>query len=247
MNSLEAIRAEIAELKDERAGLAARVEQLPKEIEQLQARVEVLWAERCDIDSRLADVVVHVSALERAEAVLVEHSAPAAVEPDPVLLDAPDAPPERQLSLAPADGAPSDGARGRGPGRRHLLNPLHVYPHNVSAHPGGKPGRTAARLASDGEPYAVELARLLASPTWAERRDLVVMLIEDRGGEASGIELAADMADTLDCKLSTAQTISGRCLVALVHLGRVAYSGRKAEDARGALSSPIWKLEEPTS
>lgn len=263
MNSLDTIRAEIAELRDAIAGTNARREQIAPEIADHEHQIHLLLNERarCLVDSEAANI--QIRALERAEAVLIEHTAP---EPAPV-----DQEPEEQLPLAPepvpvsatrqrvrddlrdsararvecdgADRRPAGEAPDPQPSLRRNRprggDPLRVLSREGTTHVVSRAGTTRTFVEDGGYANRIDFENL--SATEAARAELVYGLLE--GGEASGMELRDALMDELGHDHpGTVQTIVGRSLAILYHQGRVETTGEKAPGSDGRLRSLIWRI-----
>lgn len=225
MKAKDHIEAEIRELGDEKTALVARAGQI-------KAELQALIRERTDNTTRCTEIDADLSALRRALATLQEHAKPKQ-DPEPVPRD-PVVARELQALTQPLPSAVR-------PRSGHAKDPLHVQPKKATL---GKvvSERTPSAFAYEGEAVLLDRDK---SPTVRERADLLIEAMRDHEGAMSQYAMADTMAELLDCKRQTAQTIVSQCVRVLAVEDRIIYTGQKAEAQPGGRhASPIWKINE---
>lgn len=225
MKAKDHIESEIRELGDEKTALVARAGQI-------EAELQSLIRERTDNITRCTEIDADLSALRRALATLQEHVKPKQ-EPEPIRPRNPEVARELQALTQPIPTA-----RPR-PG--HAKDPLHVQPKKATS---GKvvSERTPSAFAYEGEAVLLNRDK---SPTVRERADLLIEAMRENEGAMSQYAMADVMAELLDCKRQTAQTIVSQCVRVLAVEDRIIYTGQKAETHPGGrLVSPVWKINE---
>ncbi len=244
MKAQQYIQTEIRELGDEQAQLGARVEQI-------EAAVQTLIQERTDALTRTTAIDADLSALRRALATLQEHVPTTAVE----VIDADTTPAPTEVSPAPRALPPGTPHRRSHPdpvkaakkaaNREHVrcsINPLQVTPRNI---PEGRssPRSKPTQMVYEGE---ITLRRADLSPTVRERADLLLEVMDENEGTMSQYQMAVKMADLLNAKMPSAQSIVTQCLRVLAYHHEVVWTGQKvATRPGGRLASPVWKIATP--
>lgn len=226
MRSEDAIREEIADLRDAQARDTARLSQLLVEIEALRGEQE-------GIAVRAADTAQRLDALQRTLAVLEDH-APTTPEPAPE--------PEIEVEALPpaaVDSTPRPPSLGANPGR-YAKDPMKVLPKSgmrKRAGHGAGAKRTPLYEATD---LGIDLAKL--SPTDTARAQVIFEYIEAEG-TMSQADLAVAIGEWFECEPGTAASLVSRGLKVLLAQGRIVYTNEKAVTPSGRRDSPIWRIK----
>lgn len=234
MDALEGIRQEARELGDEKAALDARRSQIREELRELEERKESLWKETHAADARVSFIAKRSSALERAEAVLIEHQPEPAVEVDPVPVV-----PEPAAPVAPRE--PTDAQRELDEARKARRAVEQATQPKAPPHATGREVERVdkGRASAPRHSVAVDAPGRTWKPgqnTTAEACEMVVMLLEDNDGQLSQKSLVDQLIEMTGAKHGTASGWVSGALLYLRSEGKVRWTGDHQD------ASKIWAL-----
>lgn len=228
MKSNDAIKAEIAELEDERGSFAAYEAQLDKRLQEhkaalrkLQREIADTEQERDEVRQAAAAIPPQVAALRRALAVLEDH---APEEPEPVPA------PEIEVEADPPAAVDSEPTQADVDEAKDKANELRER-RTVEGRGGYKrqPGETRTPV-TEGEATPERMGKLRD-----EDVELVADILVDYG-PMSQLQIRLMLVELLGCPDGTATSITSRALLKLRVDERAQFTGDS--DDRG---SKIWQ------
>lgn len=235
MRSTQAIRDEIRELHERVATNAARGQQIETEIPDLQAKIASLHDERQQLDAASALATDEIHALERALAVLEDHTP----EPQPEPEIAPEPTPD-PVPPTPTDTDSVDEERAR---VRRELDEARKARHEAQATGAKQTVRERVERETHETPNTVRRApgQTRIPITEGEDRDgrtvlpddldLVREIVEEYA-PISQIKIAHLLVDLLAIKPGTAQAITSGALLKLRVAEVVSWTGEKDDGSR---------------
>jgi hypothetical protein len=249
MSYIDQIRQQTQEaitaLGDERAGLAARREQITKQIAEHEHQISQLRSESTLMLVRSEESMTEQRELERLLAQMQEHAPQeATTEPDdgptievPTHGPAPAKPhvmpgtrrkprPDRVKAAKKAEKAAAAAkAKAANTGGRYSKDPLHVNSRVELTVPMGR-GKGVKRPRADVE-NNIDPASI--TPTDQARADLLHEWLKEQGKPQSQHQMGIAMADLLEAKIQTARSIVSRSIRVLQHQRLIVYAGYKVE------------------